>query len=392
MASSAAKPVRVFALAKSLNVDTKDLLEYCKELGFDVKNNLSSLEAEQVDQLKDRLNKGGKPAAKKVSAPAVQPSKPVVPQMVDKKIVTLPPPPKKSVEETPELVEPEEQTDAPIVEDTIVPVEAAAEIHEESSPVEEPVKPPVPELPKRIPTLDSPRPAPKVEQPAPVLEVEESVDSDVVEQVEAVQEQVAEPIEVPLQPVQVIEDTAPVSAEIAPTVQPEEIAMPSSSGNVETMPVKAATPQLLPPKRPMNLNTPRPMQNLQPKRPVPPAAKPAPAPQRPATSGSPAPTARAPENPARPTGGVGERPQQRTASNSGAGDRLQQRPAPGTAGSGGTVQHALPIFKAVLPVDKPHFGQEIAIDASLPNVGLGQLLKKQALYAQLPSNLVPNLQ
>src|SRR5207244_13644268 len=33
--------VRVYALARELNVESKDLLDLCKQLGFDVKNQLS---------------------------------------------------------------------------------------------------------------------------------------------------------------------------------------------------------------------------------------------------------------------------------------------------------------------------------------------------------------
>ena len=51
---------RVYALARELDMDYKDLLVYCKELGFDVKNQLSSLDPEQCDQLKERVASGSK--------------------------------------------------------------------------------------------------------------------------------------------------------------------------------------------------------------------------------------------------------------------------------------------------------------------------------------------
>ena len=51
---------RAYALARELDIDTKDLLQYCKELGFDVKNQLSVLEPEQCEQLKQRVARGNK--------------------------------------------------------------------------------------------------------------------------------------------------------------------------------------------------------------------------------------------------------------------------------------------------------------------------------------------
>src|ERR1700686_2381144 len=66
--------VRVYALARELDVESKDLLELCKQSGFDVKNQLSNLEAEQVVILKELIKPGPKSAP---AAPA--PSRPVAP-------------------------------------------------------------------------------------------------------------------------------------------------------------------------------------------------------------------------------------------------------------------------------------------------------------------------
>src|SRR2546430_16599530 len=71
--------VRVYALAREWKVDLKDVLQYCKELGFEVKNQLSSLDPEQCDQLKLRIERGNKTAP---SAPApVRP--PITTQSLD---------------------------------------------------------------------------------------------------------------------------------------------------------------------------------------------------------------------------------------------------------------------------------------------------------------------
>ena len=54
-----ATKVRVFNLAKELKLETTDVIEYCKELGYTaVKNQLNGLEPDQVEALKDRARKG----------------------------------------------------------------------------------------------------------------------------------------------------------------------------------------------------------------------------------------------------------------------------------------------------------------------------------------------
>src|SRR5437762_1792361 len=50
--------VRVYALARELDVESKDLLDLCKQAGFDVKNQLSNLEADQVVMLTDMIKRG----------------------------------------------------------------------------------------------------------------------------------------------------------------------------------------------------------------------------------------------------------------------------------------------------------------------------------------------
>jgi translation initiation factor IF-2 len=67
--------VRVYQLARELNVDTKILLDLCKQAGFDVKNQLSNLEPEQRDSLEQMVKRG--PAPAKLTAP-IKPVTPVV--------------------------------------------------------------------------------------------------------------------------------------------------------------------------------------------------------------------------------------------------------------------------------------------------------------------------
>jgi translation initiation factor IF-2 len=90
--------VRVFALARTLGVDSKTLIDLCKSLGFDVKSQLASLEPEQVDALKQRIARGVKPAAEPAK-PAAQ----VIPPK-DKKIVNLVGKPRPEARAEPEVV------------------------------------------------------------------------------------------------------------------------------------------------------------------------------------------------------------------------------------------------------------------------------------------------
>jgi hypothetical protein len=79
--------MRVYVLAKELNLDTKTLLDYTRELGFtEIKTQLSALDPEQVEALKERVKKGPSPAAAK--PPARKP--PPLPTAMLTKVKTLP--------------------------------------------------------------------------------------------------------------------------------------------------------------------------------------------------------------------------------------------------------------------------------------------------------------
>ena len=43
--------IRIYALARELNVETKDLIDLCRQAGLDVKNQLSSLDPHQRDMI-----------------------------------------------------------------------------------------------------------------------------------------------------------------------------------------------------------------------------------------------------------------------------------------------------------------------------------------------------
>ncbi|WP_439625754.1 translation initiation factor IF-2 [Gemmata sp.] len=86
------KKVRVFALAKELNVDSKVLVDLCKELGFaGITSQLNGLEAAQAEALRGRVKKGPKAAAPSTAATTAAPAKPVIPPVAkDNRIQTLP--------------------------------------------------------------------------------------------------------------------------------------------------------------------------------------------------------------------------------------------------------------------------------------------------------------
>jgi translation initiation factor IF-2 len=71
--------IRIYALARELNVEWKDLLDVCRQAGFDVKNQLSSLDADQRDLVAQMLKRGGSGVA--VAAPP-KATAPVIPQVM----------------------------------------------------------------------------------------------------------------------------------------------------------------------------------------------------------------------------------------------------------------------------------------------------------------------
>src|SRR5262245_63917573 len=76
--------MRIYQLAKTLNVESKDLLDYCKELVYDIKNQLSSLDHDQTEALTQRVKQG----TKVVTAPAA-PVTPVIPTVTSSKVQTI---------------------------------------------------------------------------------------------------------------------------------------------------------------------------------------------------------------------------------------------------------------------------------------------------------------
>ena len=76
--------VRVYILARELDIDTADLLRLCQQVGYDVKNQLSNLDPDQQKNLEEMVKKGSKSPA---SAAPVKPVTKVVPP--DQKAVPI---------------------------------------------------------------------------------------------------------------------------------------------------------------------------------------------------------------------------------------------------------------------------------------------------------------
>jgi translation initiation factor IF-2 len=81
------KGKRVYILAKELAVDSKELLDYCKELGYDIKNQLSALTGDQVGAVTARAKQGPQGGV----AVAAPPPPPVHNANLDSRVRTLPP-------------------------------------------------------------------------------------------------------------------------------------------------------------------------------------------------------------------------------------------------------------------------------------------------------------
>ena len=82
--------VRVYILARELNVDTADLLRLCEQAGYDVKNQLSSLDHDQQIRLEEMVKKVGKaPSAPTTAKPVtkvVAPDERAVPTILSRPV------------------------------------------------------------------------------------------------------------------------------------------------------------------------------------------------------------------------------------------------------------------------------------------------------------------
>ncbi|HEV3258034.1 MAG TPA: translation initiation factor IF-2 N-terminal domain-containing protein, partial [Gemmataceae bacterium] len=73
--------VRVYALARELNIESKDLLDLCRQHGIDVKNQLSSLDPDQRDAVELLVKRGGAGGAAVAVAPPPKAVASVIPSV-----------------------------------------------------------------------------------------------------------------------------------------------------------------------------------------------------------------------------------------------------------------------------------------------------------------------
>ncbi|MCI0643037.1 MAG: translation initiation factor IF-2 [Gemmataceae bacterium] len=145
--------VRVYALARELNVESKDLLDIAKTAGLDVKNQLSNLEPEHVIQLRDLVKKGAKG-----SVAASAPAKPTRLPDVHKSVPTLAGRPKREAE-------PARHEPAPVAKPVETPPVPIAESPPPQPPPTEESKPALAPA-----AVDKPATAPPPAPPAPPVQ------------------------------------------------------------------------------------------------------------------------------------------------------------------------------------------------------------------------------
>ncbi len=158
--------IRVYILARELNVDTKDLLTMAQQAGFAVKNQLSMLEPEQRTVLEDLIKKG----AKSNAAPTKPAAPPVLPG-VGRSIPTLP---TTRPRPTPHATPPVRPAEPPPAPPDMAPpptpseptVQPAAQTPP-TPPAPEPKRPALPTIRDRVPHLGPGGPAPTAPPAAP---------------------------------------------------------------------------------------------------------------------------------------------------------------------------------------------------------------------------------
>jgi translation initiation factor IF-2 len=161
-----AEKIRVYVLARELDMESKDLLDMCRQAGFDVKNQLSSLEPEQRVAIEALVRKGSRGGTAVAAPPAPTPA--ALPTDISGKVRVLPTARPRPLERKPETTP--VSTSAPVA--PVAPISPAPPVTETKPPVapvatpaEAPVSPRVPEAPAPKPAAHAPPAPPK---PAPV--------------------------------------------------------------------------------------------------------------------------------------------------------------------------------------------------------------------------------
>jgi len=263
--SKAAK-VRLFTLAKDLDLAVTVLVDHCKDLGFSsVKNQLSTLDADQVDSLKERIASKGK-KGNQTSAPAA-PKPSTIPAKAEVKILSIPktkaPPKPVAADPVAEVIAPVVEPKAPVA---VVPETVAVATPTVKAPVvvAEPAAPSTPYVAKspnlagsKIQNLSGraqpKKPAPVAEKPPVAVVIEPEVAAPVVvEEVPAVVVAEVAPVKVPevvaVPPVMAVETPKPVVAAVpvpppAPFVPPAPVRPPANLGGNRPINTLSGTPR-----------------------------------------------------------------------------------------------------------------------------------------------------
>jgi translation initiation factor IF-2 len=268
--------IRVYALAKNLDVESKIILDHCRDLEYDVKNQLSVLEPEQAEIVKQRILKGTKPSGpepQKTSGANLPPK--------DRKIVNIQSaktpqkssvpvqeiePPRMEEEPIPFVEEPPPPSPAPIPTPTI-----------STPPTPKVVSTPIRSLstPNKIPSSTG-TPSPKTTQPSAYMDDNRPIGAEAsptnVTKVSNLSETITNPV--PTATVDIkpnTEGSSPIST-ASPTIQ-ETVSTPVPEEKVSTAPptpepIIESKPTTFPTPLPKvggpsirNLNAPRPQQS-----------------------------------------------------------------------------------------------------------------------------------
>lgn len=119
--------VRIYALAKELKVDSKELVDICTKAGVPGKGSaLASLTEEEVEKVKQFLKGGGTAKAKPAKAAPAAPQRPTEPQKTGKiQVIVTPKPQAPGLR--PKAAEPSEEPEEPEQESTLAATSSAVE-------------------------------------------------------------------------------------------------------------------------------------------------------------------------------------------------------------------------------------------------------------------------
>lgn len=153
--------IRIFSLAKELNMDSKVLIEYCQRLGIVLKNSaLASISPEEKDRVLAYIEQGSSPADTGTKAEPLTPVRETHRDAGGRVPVIAPPQPRAQTRR-------DQDDESPVAAEELPP-EVEPEVAEEPAPIAE-VEQPEPEVAAPVaaaaPEVEAPQPPPEVETP-----------------------------------------------------------------------------------------------------------------------------------------------------------------------------------------------------------------------------------